>query len=254
MKTKTALVTGATSGIGRAVALRLAREGVRLIVNGRRAARLEEVKREIEAACATAVCTLPFDVRNRGAVERSLAGLPDEWQRIDILVNNAGLAAGMAPVHEGAVDDWERMIDTNIKGLLYVTRAVAPGMVARGAGHVINIGSIAGRSVYPGGSVYCATKHAVAALSEGMRMDLLPFGIRVTQICPGAVETEFSLVRFDGDASRAARVYAGFTPLTGADIAEAVCFAATQPAHVNIQDLLVMPAAQAGATMIHREI
>lgn len=254
MKTKTALVTGATSGIGRAVALRLAREGVRLIVNGRRAARLEEVKREIEAACATAVCTLPFDVRNRGAVERSLAGLPDEWQRIDILVNNAGLAAGMAPVHEGAVDDWERMIDTNIKGLLYVTRAVAPGMVARGAGHVINIGSIAGRSVYPGGSVYCATKHAVAALSEGMRMDLVPFGIRVTQICPGAVETEFSLVRFSGDASRAARVYAGFTPLTGADIAEAVCFAATQPAHVNIQDLLVMPAAQAGATMIHREI
>jgi NADP-dependent 3-hydroxy acid dehydrogenase YdfG len=249
---KTACITGATSGIGEAIAFRLARENMNLIVTGRREERLARLKKEIEALCGVQVYALSFDVRNYGEVCRAFGSLPDGWQEIETLVNNAGLAVGLDPLHEGAVDDWERMIDTNIKGLLYVTRAVSPGMVARKSGHIINIGSIAGKEVYPDGAVYCATKHAVDALSKGMRMDLLPHGIRVTQICPGAVETEFSLVRFKGDRRRADRVYDGFVPLSAADIAEAVGFAVTRPPHVDVQDLLVMPTAQAAATRFHK--
>jgi NADP-dependent 3-hydroxy acid dehydrogenase YdfG len=249
---RTTCITGATSGIGEAVAFRLARENRNLIVTGRRKERLEQLKKEIETAYGIRVYTLSFDVRNYDEVRRAFDSLPGEWQEIETLVNNAGLAVGLDPLHEGVVDDWERMIDTNIKGLLYVTRVVSPGMVSRQSGHIINIGSIAGKEVYPNGAVYCATKHAVDALSKGMRMDLLPYGVRVTQICPGAVETEFSLVRFKGDQHRADRVYDGFVPLSAADIAEAVGFAVTQPPQVNIQDLLVMPTAQAAATRFHK--
>ena len=195
---------------------------------------------------------LAFDVRRRDAVEEAIASLPDEWQSIDTLINNAGLAVGLESIHEGDPDDWECMIDTNIKGLLYVTRAVAPGMVARRAGHIVNLGSISSREVYPGGAVYCATKHAVRALSQGMRQDLLPYGIRVSLICPGAVETEFSIVRFKGDNQRAASVYDGYTPLSADDIARTIRFALTAPAHVDLQDILVMPTAQADARTIYR--
>jgi len=250
---KTALITGATSGIGKAIALRLAKEKYALILTGRRNDRLEELKKEIELSYETKVYTLCFDVRVYDQVEKALNALPDELQPIDILVNNAGLAAGFDPIHTASLSDWEQMIDTNIKGLLYVTRVVSPWMVARQSGHIINIGSIAGKTVYPGGSVYCATKHAVKALNEGMRMDFLPYGIRVTEICPGAVDTEFSLVRFKGDRQRADQVYRGFTPLVAEDIAESVYYAVSQPPHVNIQDVLIMPAAQADVTMIHRK-
>ena len=250
---KTALITGATSGIGKAIALRLAKEKYALILTGRRDDRLEALKVEIERDYETKVYTLCFDVRDYSQVEKAINTLPDEWKTIDVLVNNAGLAAGFDPIHAGSLNDWEQMIDTNIKGLLYVTRVVSPAMVARKSGHIINIGSIAGKTVYPNGAVYCATKHAVKALNEGMRMDFLPYGIRVTEVCPGAVETEFSLVRFKGDRQRANQVYRGFAPLVAEDIAEAVCFAISQPPHVTIQDMLIMPTAQVDATMIHRE-
>jgi len=249
---KTAFITGATSGIGKAVALRLAKEGIRLIINGRRRDRLDELKTTIGSMYGVETIALPFDVRNYGDVQQAFDSLPEGWRDIDILVNNAGLAVGLEPLHEGVVDDWERMIDTNIKGLLYVTRVVSPVMVSRQSGHIINIGSIAGRNVYPNGGVYCATKYAVGALSQAMRMDFLPYGIRVTQICPGAVETEFSIVRFKGDRDRADRVYEGFEPLGAADIAEAVAYAVLQPPHVDIQDVLVMPSAQANAGMFKR--
>jgi NADP-dependent 3-hydroxy acid dehydrogenase YdfG len=249
---ETACITGATSGIGKAVAFRLAKENMNLIITGRRKERLCLLKNEIETAFGVKVHVLSFDVRNYDEVCTAFDGLPDEWKVVDVLVNNAGLAVGLDPLHRGNVDDWERMIDTNVKGLLYVTRAVSPGMVARKSGHIVNIGSIAGKEVYPNGAVYCATKHAVDALSQGMRMDLLAYGVRVTQICPGAVETEFSLVRFKGDQHRADQVYDGFVPLSAGDIAEAVGYAVTRPAHVNIQDLLVMPAAQAAATRFRK--
>jgi NADP-dependent 3-hydroxy acid dehydrogenase YdfG len=249
---KIALITGATSGIGKAIALLMAKDKYDLILTGRRSERLEELKKEIERESEVGVQTLCFDVRVYEQVEKAVNSLTGKWKSIDILINNAGLAAGFDPVHNGLVSDWEQMIDTNIKGLLYVTRVVSPGMVARKSGHIINLGSIAGKTVYPNGVVYCATKHAVKALSEGMRMDFLPYGIRVTEICPGAVETEFSLVRFKGDQQRADKVYEGFTPLVAEDVAEAVRFAVSQPPHINIQDVLIMPKAQAGATMIHR--
>lgn len=250
--TKTVFITGATSGIGRATAVRLAKEKYRLILTGRRNERLEELKNELTRQYGCEVHTLCFDVRRYDEVQTAVAELPSTWQAIDVLVNNAGLAVGLEPLHEGVVDDWERMIDTNIKGLLYVTRTISPGMVDRKSGHIINIGSIAGKGVYPKGAVYCATKHAVDALNKGMRMDLLPYGIRVTQICPGAVETEFSVVRFKGDRNRADKVYDGFRPLTADDIAEAVSYALSQPPHVNVQDILVMPSAQADGTLFHR--
>ena len=247
------MITGATSGIGRATARILAQDGHHLILTGRRRERLEALRDELTRDYPKChVLTLTFDVRRRDAVDEAIASLPENWRAIDTLVNNAGLAVGLEPLHEGDPDDWERMIDTNIKGLLYVTRAVAPGMVARRAGHIVNLGSIAGREVYPGGAVYCATKHAVRALSQGMRQDLLPYGIRVSLICPGAVETEFSLVRFKGDNQRAASVYDGYTPLTADDIARTIRFALAAPAHVDLQDILVMPTAQADARTVHR--
>lgn len=250
---KIALITGATSGIGRAIAVKLAKEGCNLIITGRRADRLSELQKEIQDKSEVKVLTLNFDVRVYKEVEDSLSNLPKEWKDIDILVNNAGLAVGLNPIHQGVVDDWERMIDTNVKGLLYVTRLVTPGMVERKSGHIINLCSIAGKDSYANGNVYCATKHAVDALSKGMRIDLLPYNIKVTQICPGAVETEFSLVRFKGDESRANQVYKGFTPLFANDIANAVFYAVSQPAHVDIQDMLVMPTAQATGTIFHKE-
>jgi len=250
---KTAFITGATSGIGRAVALRLAKEDFALILTGRRNERLIALKKELELNYDAKVLTLCFDVRVYEQVESAINSLPDEWKTIDVLINNAGLAAGADPIHTASISDWEQMIDTNIKGLLYVTRLITPNMVARKSGHIINLGSIAGRMVYPNGSVYCATKHAVRALSEGMRMDFLPYGIRVTEVAPGAVETEFSMVRFKGDKQRADQVYQGFAPLVAEDIAEAIYCAMMQPLHVNIQDMLIMPTAQANASMIHRE-
>ncbi|MBK5722370.1 SDR family NAD(P)-dependent oxidoreductase [Dysgonomonas sp. Marseille-P4677] len=250
---KIALITGATSGLGRAIALRLAKEGYDVIITGRRKERLEELEKEIEIKYESKVYSLCFDIRVYNQVEDAINSLPQDWKNIDVLVNNAGLAAGLDPIQKGVVDDWERMIDTNVKGLLYITRIVSPGMVERKSGHIINMGSIAGKGVYPNGAVYCATKYAVNALSQGMRMDMLPYGIRVTQICPGAVDTEFSLVRFKGDKSRADQVYEGYDSLIADDIANAVYFAVTQPAHVDIQDVLVMPTAQATGNMFHKE-
>lgn len=249
---KTAFVTGATSGIGRATAKALAGEGYDLIITGRRADRLEALKQEIEQQQHVGVKALCFDVRNRAEVESAVAELEERWRSIDVLVNNAGLAVGLDPIQEGTIEDWERMIDTNVKGLLYVTRAVAPLMCARGRGHIVNLCSTAGKEVYTNGNVYCATKHAVDALSKGMRIDMLRYGIKVTNICPGAVETEFSLVRFKDDQARADKTYEGYTPLTGDDIARVIRFAVTLPEHVCINDVVITPRAQANATNIYR--
>jgi NADP-dependent 3-hydroxy acid dehydrogenase YdfG len=194
-----------------------------------------------------------FDVRSREEVEQTVAGIPERWRAIDVLVNNAGLAAGLSPVHEGSADDWDQMIDTNIKGLLYMTRAIAPLMVARGHGHIINIGSIAGKEVYPNGNVYCGSKFAVDAITKGTRIDLVAHNIKVTQIAPGAAETEFALVRFKGDADRASNVYKGFKPLAGQDVADTVYYVTTLPDHVNINDLVLMPTAQASSVNFHRK-
>lgn len=249
---KTALVTGATSGIGRATAKALASEGYNLIITGRRNDRLEELKTRLECEEHVKVLPLNFDIRHNDQVEQAIASLAEEWRSIDVLVNNAGLAVGLDPIQEGTLDDWERMIDTNIKGLLYMTRAVAPLMCARKKGHIINLCSTAGKEVYPNGNVYCATKHAVDALSKGMRIDMLKYGIKVTNICPGAVETEFSLVRFKDDAGRADATYQGYRPLTGDDIASVIRFCVTLPDHVCINDLVITPKAQANATNIWR--
>ena len=254
---RTILITGATSGFGEAMARLFAHEGWRVLITGRRRDRLEVLKRELEGLHGTieggtAVQVLRFDVRNRPEVERAIASLPAEWSTIDVLVNNAGLALGLEAFPEGDPADWDTMIDTNVKGLLHVTRAVVPGMVARGGGHVINIGSTAGKEAYAKGNVYCATKHAVDALTKGMRIDLLPHGIKVTQVAPGAAETEFSEVRFHGDKQRAKQTYAGFTPLTAKDVAAIVFFAATQPPHVCLNDIVVTPTAQANSTTILR--
>lgn len=247
------LITGATSGIGQATAVLLAKEGYRLILTARRAENLKKLGSTLENQYKTKcyVCTL--DVRNLQAVTDFVGSLPPEWQSVSVLLNNAGLAAGLDPVQEGSTDDWDQMIDTNIKGLLYMTRMIAPGMIERGEGHIINIGSIAGKEVYPKGAVYCATKSAVEALTKGMRLDLVPYGIKVSSVCPGAVETEFSLVRFKGDKARAAKVYEGFKPLQAEDIADVIRFIISRPAHVNIQDVLIMPTAQASATIVHKK-
>ncbi|MCB0431013.1 MAG: SDR family NAD(P)-dependent oxidoreductase [Flavobacteriales bacterium] len=245
---KIALVTGATSGIGEAAARLFASHGYRLIITGRREDRLNALKESLN----TEVLALVFDVRQQQAVEAAINGLPAAWKDIDVLVNNAGLAVGLSPLQEGVVDDWERMIDTNIKGLLYVSRNVLPLMITRKKGHVINIGSIAGKEVYPNGNVYCGTKHAVDAISQGMRIDTVQHGIKVTAIHPGAVETEFSIVRFKGDEERANAVYKGFEPLTAKDVAESIYYVTTLPAHANINDLVLMPTAQASATVLHR--
>jgi NADP-dependent 3-hydroxy acid dehydrogenase YdfG len=247
------LITGATSGIGRATAMRLAKEGYRLILVGRRAVTLKKLTVYLETKYNTECLAIPVDVRHYSNLKTAFTELPEEWTPIGILVNNAGLAAGLDPVHQGSLDDWNQMIDTNIKGILHVTKLIAPGMIERGKGHIINIGSIAGKEVYPKGAVYCATKHAVEALTLGMRQDFVPFGVKVSSVCPGAVETEFSLVRFKGDAERAEKVYDGFQPLEAEDVADVIQYIITRPAHVNIQDVLIMPAAQASATIIHRQ-
>ena len=247
------LITGATSGIGRATAIRLAREEYRLILVARRAEALKLLGTLIQTRYHTECFTYPLDVRKLPDIERFMTSLPEEWRSISILVNNAGLAAGLDPIHEGSIGDWDQMIDTNIKGLLYMTRLITPGLVERQQGHIINVGSIAGKEVYPKGAVYCATKAAVDALTKGMRQDLVPYGIKVSSVCPGAVETEFSLVRFKGDEERAGKVYEGFQPLQAEDIASVIDYIISRPAHVNIQDVLVMPAAQASATIIHRK-
>lgn len=250
---KTILITGATSGIGQALALKMAETGHRLILTGRRNERLIELSEKINSQFKTELLTLNFDVRQHQAVDQALSALPKEWQEIDVLVNNAGLASGLAPIQEGDLNDWDVMIDTNIKGLLYVTRAVLPYMVTRQKGHIINIGSIAGTQTYPNGNVYCASKHAVKSLSDGMRIDLIYTGIKVSQILPGAVETEFSLVRFKGDQARANQVYEGFTPLTASDIAETIAFVIEAPEHVNLSEVMILPSAQASATITKRK-
>jgi len=246
-------ITGASAGIGYACAEVFAREGYDLLLCARRLERVKELAARLRAAHGVDIHVFALDVCDRAAVAGAFGSLPDRWARIDVLVNNAGLSQGLDPVQAGDIDDWERMIDTNVKGLLYVSRAVTPGMVARQSGHIINIGSIAGKEVYPNGNVYCATKHAVDALSQGMRIDLLPAGIRVTSVNPGMVETEFSEVRFKGDKARAKAVYENLTPLSAMDVAEAVWFAASRPPHVTINDMLIMPTAQASATQAVRK-
>ncbi|MES2486280.1 MAG: SDR family NAD(P)-dependent oxidoreductase [Bacteroidota bacterium] len=247
---KTALITGATSGIGRATARYLAKNNFRLIICGRREDRLAELQDEFSAL--TQVLTLNFDVRKKKEVAKAIASLPPDFNTIDVLINNAGNAHGLDSIESGDVDDWDAMIDINIKGLLYVSKAVIPGMVERKSGHIINIGSIAGKETYPNGNVYCATKHAVDSLNIAMRMDLNKYGIRVGAINPGMVATEFSEVRFKGDTERAANVYKGLDPLLAEDIADIIHFVVTRPYHVNIADLTVLPTAQASATMINK--
>ena len=247
------LVTGASSGIGQACAEEFAKAGARLILAARRIDRLKDLAQRLHADHGTEVYPVELDVRDRPQVEATLGHLPEPWNAVDILVNNAGLSRGMEKLHEGSIQDWEEMIDTNVKGLLYVTRTILPGMVERQRGHVINIGSIAGHQTYPNGNVYCATKAAVRALTEGLKLDLVGTPVRVSSVDPGMVETEFSDVRFHGDRPRAKTVYQGVTPLTGTDIAEIVVFCATRPAHVNLNEIIVMPVAQASATLVHRQ-
>lgn len=252
MDSKIVLITGATAGIGEACAEKFAENRYQLIITGRREDRLKKLARRLEQDFKAIVLPVAFDVRNRQEVESAIRTLPDNWKEIDVLVNNAGLAAGLNTVQEGQISDWEQMIDTNIKGLLYVSRAVSPGMIERKSGHIINIGSIAGKEVYPRGNVYCSTKHAVDALTKGMRLDMMKHGVRVSQVAPGAVETEFSMVRFKGDRERAEKVYDGYRPLQASDVAEAVFWVATLPDHVNVNDLLIMPTDQANATTFHK--
>jgi 3-hydroxy acid dehydrogenase/malonic semialdehyde reductase len=253
LKNQTVLVTGASAGIGAACARAFAAAGARLVLTGRRAGRLEALAAELRGAHGTETHLLTLDVRDREAVAGTLGGLPPEWAEVGVLVNNAGVGRGMDSLYEGDPADWDEMIDTNVKGLLYVTREVVPGMVDRGRGHVVNIGSVAGHEVYPGGAVYCATKHAVAAITRGLRMDLLGTGVRVSTVDPGMVETEFSVVRFRGDQERADRVYAGMTPLTAEDVADAVLWCATRPPHVNVDEVILKPTDQASATLVHRK-
>lgn len=248
--TKTALVTGATSGIGKATARILAQSNYNLILCGRREDRLVALQKELSEF--TAIHTLCFDVRDKKAVFESIDSLPKAFSKIDVLINNAGNAHGLDPIQNGNLDDWEAMIDINVKGLLYVSKAIIPQMIEQKSGHIINIGSIAGKEVYPNGNVYCASKHAVDALNKSMQMDLNPFGIKVGAIHPGLVETEFSQVRFKGDVERAANTYKGMKPLTPEDIADIIHFVVSRPYHVNIADLIVFPAAQASATIVNR--
>jgi len=250
---KLALVTGVTSGIGRATAIMLAENSYNLILTGRRNEQLDALKHEIEVKYKRDVLTLNFDIRCKESVDKAIDGLSDRWRKIDILVNNAGLAVGLNHIQDGDVDDWERMIDTNIKGLLYITRRVAPIMIERGKGHIINIGSIAGTQVYENGNVYCASKHAVHALSQSMREDMLKHNIKVTEIRPGMVETEFSLVRFKGDKEKAQSPYHGLVPLFAEDIADAILYAVSRPDHVCINDMEITPMAQANAFYVFRK-
>ncbi len=253
VKNLVVLVTGASSGIGLACARIFAQAGAKVILSARRSERLEALAQELQKEFNTDIYILPMDVTDRPQVESQLNSLPEDWSKIDILINNAGLSRGLDKLYEGDIQDWEEMIDTNVKGLLYVTRSVVPGMVERGRGHVINIGSLAGHQTYPKGNVYCGTKVAVRAISEGLKQDLLGTPLRVTSVDPGLVETEFSKVRFRGDEDRAHGVYQGLTPLTPEDVADTVFYCATRPPHVNINEVLMMPTDQSGSTLVHRQ-
>jgi len=250
---KITLITGATSGIGLSCAYVFAKNNHDLIITGRRTSRLNELKTELEDKHGINVLVLSFDVRDRKAVEKAISELPSNWKNVKILINNAGLAVGLSTLQEGNIDDWETMIDTNVKGLLYVSRAVLPLLIKQEKGHVINVGSIAGKEVYSSGNVYCATKHAVDAITKAMRIDMVKHGIKVTQIAPGAIETEFSIVRFKGDKDKAERVYKGYQPLLPNDVANVVYYTTTLPEHVNINDLVLMPTAQASATVFSKK-
>lgn len=249
---RTILITGASSGIGAAMARLFSQEGARLVLCARRFDRLESLADEIRAAHDSEVFTLSLDVSDRAQVEKLNLHLPDAWREIDVLVNNAGLSRGLEPLHQNNPDDWEEMISTNISGLLHMTRQILPGMVARKKGDVVNIGSTSSHEVYPKGAVYCATKHAVDAITRGLRMDLVDTPVRVTQISPGMTETEFSLVRFKGDQERAGKVYQGLHPLKGEDVAEAVLFALTRPPHVQVGEIVLWPTSQGASTVVHR--
>lgn len=253
LNNKIVLVTGASSGIGRSCAEIFAREGAKLILCARRKEKLSELSSELSGKYKTESIILAFDIRKQDEAAKAFNSLPDKWKNIDVLLNNAGLARGFSKVHEASLSDWEEMIDTNIKGLLYITRLVSPNMVKRESGHIINIGSTAGHEAYAYGNVYCATKFAVKGLSQAIRIDLLDKNIKVTSVDPGMVETEFAMVRFSGDEVKAKNVYKGITPLTPDDVAEAVLFAATRPAHVNINEIIITPAAQASSNQVFRK-
>lgn len=253
LKGKIAFITGASSGIGAATALAFAAMGARLLLAARRAGKLADVASRALEQGAEAVHSIDLDVRHRHAVQTAIDELPPDWSEIEILVNNAGLSRGLDKLYMGRIEDWEEMLDTNVKGMLYVSRAVVPGMVVRGRGHVVNMGSTAGELPYPGGSVYCASKAAVRSLNDGLRQDLLGTPVRVTSIEPGTVETDFSLVRFRGDTGRAAKVYGGITPLTPEDIADAILWAVTRPAHINIARVVLTSVHQANSLLFHRE-
>jgi len=253
LKGKLVFITGASAGIGAATAMAFAAEGARLLLAARRSDKLAEVAAEALERGAAAVRTIDLDVRHRNAVQAAIDALPAEWADIEILVNNAGLSRGLDKLYAGNIDDWEEMVDTNVKGLLYVTRAVVPGMVARGSGHVVSLGSTAGELTYPNGAVYCASKAAERAINDGLRQDLLGTPVRVTSIDPGMVETDFSLVRFHGDAERAAKVYKGITPLTPEDVADSIVWAVSRPAHVNIARVVLTSVHQANSLLFHRE-
>lgn len=253
LRNRVVFITGASSGIGASCARAFAGEGARLLLAARRIERLEAAVPELRAAGAADVRVLPLDVRSAEAVRSAVEALPPEWKEIDVLVNNAGLSRGLDRLHEGNLEDWDEMIDTNVKGLLHVDRAVVPLMAARGSGTVIHVGSIAGREVYPAGNVYCATKHAVRALTEGLRIDLVGTGVRVATVDPGLVRTEFSRVRFRGNDTRAETVYRGMTPLSPDDVAEAIVWVAARPERVTIAEMVVLPTDQASATIVHRK-
>jgi 3-hydroxy acid dehydrogenase/malonic semialdehyde reductase len=250
---KTILVTGATSGFGKAIAEKFAQNGDNLIITGRRKELLINLAKNLITTYNIEILPLCFDVRKVEEVRNAIDSLPEKWKAIDVLVNNAGLAVGLNPIHEGVIDDWERMIDTNVKGLLYMTRLISPLMVERKQGHIINIGSIAGKEVYPNGNAYCGSKFAADAITKGTRIDLLAHNIKVTQVAPGAADTEFSLVRFKGDKQKADNVYKGFTPLSAGDVADAVYYVTTLPDHVNVNDLVLMPTAQASSMHFNKE-
>lgn len=250
---KIVMITGATSGFGEATAHEFAKNGYDVIITGRRLERLNTLAAELKKQYGAESFILHFDVRNNAETQKATGSLPEKWQHIDVLVNNAGLASGLGPVQEGNTEDWDKMIDTNVKGLLYVTRCIAPMMIKNQKGHIINIGSTAGKEAYLNGNVYCATKFAVDALTKSMRIDMLPHGIRVTSVCPGMAETEFSIVRFHGDTDKAKNVYKGMQPLTAADIADVIYYVASRPAHVNISDIVVTPLAQATINYVLRK-
>lgn len=249
---KTVFITGASSGIGYACAEVFAKEKYNLLLASRRVDRLHAMATDLQNKYGVKIHTVGLDVRDKSLVNKMWEELPAQWKNVDILINNAGLSQGLDPIHQGNTEDWDKMIDTNVKGLLYVTRLVSAVMQERKSGHIINIGSIAGKEVYPNGNVYCASKHAVDALTKAMRIDLLPYNIKVSSVDPGAVETEFSIVRFKGDQERAKKVYEGFTPLMAEDVAETIWFVASRPPHVNVNDLLLMPTAQASGTIFHK--